>query len=257
MNRRHVAPRRVRLGQHFLVDVNVVSDIMQLLQPRPGERFVEIGPGHGALTEPLLDAGAVVHAVEIDPLLANRLGAKWPAEELVVHAADALAFDYAALAGSDLRLVGNLPYYLSTPLLFRFLEFAGTFRDMTVMLQREVAERLCAHPGTRRYGRLTVMAGARCRSELCFVVGPESFRPPPKVDSAMVRLIPYSRARIERPQAFERLVRLAFSQRRKTIGNALRTAATKQQLRAAGIDPALRAEQIPVADYLKLSELLS
>ena len=248
--------RRVSLGQHFLVDPHVVDDILQLARPQPGERFVEIGPGRGALTAPLLDAGAIVEAVEIDAVLADRLRGRWPIERMRVHLADALKFDYACLAAADLRLIGNLPYYLSTPLLFRLFEFAGVFRDMIVMLQREVAERLCALPGSRRYGRLSVMAAARCRAELCFTVGREAFRPRPKVESAVVRLVPDTRLRIANPQAFERLVRQAFSQRRKTIANALRGLASKEEIRAAGIDPALRAEKISVGEYANLAERL-
>ena len=246
--------RRTRLGQHFLHDPQVVAEILEIANPRDGQAFVEIGPGRGALTAPLLDCGAVVHAVEIDRALAARLRERWPAGRLTVHLADALEFDYAGLASSDLRLIGNLPYYLSTPLLFRLLGFAGVFRDMTLMLQREVAERLCAQPGSRRYGRLTVMAAARCRAELCFCVAPEAFRPRPRVESAVVRLVPESRFRVEHPELFERVVRQAFSQRRKTIANALRAMVSKEEIRAAGIDPGLRAEQLPVAAYLRLCE---
>ena len=246
--------RRVRLGQHFLDDPLAVAEILEIANPRDGQTFVEIGPGRGALTAPLLDCGAIVHAVEIDPALAGRLRERWPSQRLVVHLADALEFDYAGLGSRDLRLIGNLPYYLSTPLLFRLLEFAGIFRDMTLMLQREVAERLCAQPGSRRYGRLTVMAAARCRAELCFFVAPESFRPRPKVESAVVRLIPDSGFRVEHPELFERVVRQAFSQRRKTVANALRAMMSKEDIRAVGIDPGLRAEQLSVAEYLSLSE---
>ena len=193
--------RRARLGQHFLEDPLAVAEILDIANPRDGQTFVEIGPGRGALTVPLLDCGATVHAVEIDAVLAGRLRERRPDDRLVVHQADALEFDYAGLASSELRLIGNLPYYISTPLLFRLLEFAGIFRDMTLMLQREVAERLCAPPGSRRYGRLTVMAAARCRAELCFCVAPESFRPRPKVESAVVRLVPESPVSRRTPRA--------------------------------------------------------
>lgn len=248
--------RRPRLGQHFLTDASVIQQIISTAAPGAGEHFVEIGPGRGALTGPLLSAGATVHAVEIDPALAEGLRESFPHERLSVHLADAIEFDYSALKIPDLRLIGNLPYYLSTPLLFRLLESAVGFRDMTVMLQREVAERLCASPGSRRYGRLSVTAAARCRAEPCFPVAPRSFEPPPKVHSMVVRLTPDTRYRIRRPDAFERLVRQAFSQRRKTIANALRGLADKEQITTAGIDPTLRAEQIDVEAYLRLSEHL-
>jgi len=249
--------RRVSLGQHFLADPHVIDEILEIARPRPGERFVEIGPGRGAMTGPLLDAGAIVDAVEIDAALADRLRGRWPAERMTVHVADALEFDYASVAGADLRLIGNLPYYLSTPLLFRLLEFAGIFRDITVMLQREVAERLCARPGSRRYGRLTVMAASRCRPEWCLAVGREAFRPQPKVESAVVRLVPGSGLRVEAPEVFERLVRQAFSQRRKTIANALRAMASKEEIRAAGIDPSQRPEQISAAAFASLAKQLA
>ncbi len=255
--REGILPSKPKLGQHFLFDIQVIQDILEVARPQAGDHFVEIGPGRGALTAPVLGSGANVHAVEIDCVLAEKLRQDLPDAALTVHQADALQFDYSALQVSGLRLIGNLPYYISTPLLFRLLESAARFRDMTVMLQREVAERLCASPGSRRYGRLTVMAAARCRTELCFTVAPEAFRPPPRVESAVVRLIPDARHRIESPDAFDRLVRTAFSKRRKMIANALRGLADKEQIAAAGIDPAVRAEQIGVAEYLRLSELLS
>ena len=249
--------QRTRLGQHFLADASVIAEIIDTVAPGPGEHFVEIGPGTGALTGPLLAAGAVVHAVEIDPVLAEALSGRLPDERLVVHRADALEFDYAAIRMPGLRLVGNLPYYLSTPLLFRLLESAAGFSDMTVMLQREVAERLCATLGSRRYGRLSVMAAARCRAEPCFLVEPRAFEPPPKVHSMVVRLTPDSRYRPNREEVFERVVRRAFAQRRKTIANALKAVADREQIAAAGIDPASRAEQIGVEGYLRLADSLS
>ena len=253
--------RRPRLGQHFLTDASVIQEIISTAAPRAGEHFVEIGPGRGALTGPLLAAGAIVHAVEIDPALAQGLRESFPDERLNVHRADALEFDYSALKGigvpdARLRLIGNLPYYLSTPLLFRLLESAAEFLDMTVMLQREVAERLCAPPGSRRYGRLSVTAAARCRAQPCFSVAPGAFQPPPRVHSMVVRLTPDSRYRMRHADTFERIVRQAFSQRRKTIANALRGLADKEQIAAAGIDPATRAEQIDVQAYLRLSDHL-
>ena len=248
--------KHTRLGQHFLTDASVIQEIISTAAPEAGEHFVEIGPGRGALTGPLLSAGAIVHAVEIDPVLAQVLRESFPDGRLTVHRADALRFDYSALRVPGLRLIGNLPYYLSTPLLFRLLESTAGFRDLIVMLQREVAERLCAPPGSRRYGRLSVTAAARCRAEPCFSVAPRAFEPRPRVHSMVVRLTPDSRYRIRRADAFERVVRQAFSQRRKTIANALRGLADRQQIAAAGIDPAIRAEQIDVEGYLRLSERL-
>ena len=173
-----------------------------------------------------------------------------------MHQADALGFDYAALKAPGLRVIGNLPYYLSTPLLFRLLEGAAGFRDMIVMLQREVAERLCASPGSRRYGRLTVMTAVRARPDRAFRLRRDAFEPRPRVESTVVRLVPDTRIAVRRPGAFERLVRQAFSKRRKTIANALRGMAGRDRLAQAGIDPSLRAEQIDVAAYLRLSETL-
>lgn len=247
---------RARLGQHFLIDASIVHDIIETAAPRAGEHFVEIGPGTGALTGPLLAAGARVDAVEIDAAMAKALSERFSDERLTVHRADALEFDYSALGIAGLRLIGNLPYYLSTPLLFRLLESAADFTDMTVMLQREVAERLCAAAGSRRYGRLSVMAASRCRAEPGFLVPPDAFEPPPQVHSMVVRLTPDSRARPRYPDAFECLVRQAFSHRRKTIANALRGLAAKEQIAAAGIDPSLRPEQIDVQAYLRLSDHL-
>lgn len=244
---------RAPLGQHFLTDASVVRGIIKTAAPRAGEHFIEIGPGPGALTGPLLDAGARVDAIEIDAVMAEELGERFSDDRLTVHRADALKFDYAALGIAGLRLIGNLPYYLSTPLLFRLIQSAADFTDMTVMLQREVAERLCAAAGSRRYGRLSVMVAARCRAEPCFSVPPDAFEPPPQVHSMVVRLTPDARYRIRHPDAFEKVVRQAFSQRRKTIANALRGLAAKEQIAAAGIDPSLRPEQIDVQAYLRLS----
>ena len=247
---------RARLGQHFLTDASAVHDIIETAAPRPGEHFIEIGPGKGALTGPLLDAGARVDAVEIDTAMAEELRARFSDQQLTVHRADALDFDYSALGIARPRLIGNLPYYLSTPLLFRLIQRAADFADMTVMLQREVAERLCAGAGSRRYGRLSVMVAARCRAEPCFSVPPDAFEPPPRVHSTVLRLTPDVRYRIRHPDAFEQVVRQAFSQRRKTIANALRGLAAKEQIAAAGINPSLRPEQIDIQAYLRLSDHL-
>ncbi|MDJ0926815.1 MAG: 16S rRNA (adenine(1518)-N(6)/adenine(1519)-N(6))-dimethyltransferase RsmA [Gammaproteobacteria bacterium] len=248
-------PPRKRLGQHFLHDQNILDKIVRAIDPRAGEHFVEIGPGRGALTGPLLDRGVNVDAIELDRALAARLPAQFPAAALTVHQGDALKFDFTQLGTRDLRLVGNLPYNISTPLLFHFLDHSTLFRDIHVMLQKEVVERMTASAGTKAYGRLTVALAARCRIEALFVIRPGSFRPPPQVDSAFVRLVPDAArfARIDSPQLFEQIVNAAFSQRRKQLANSLRTMIGPVQLVDLGIDPSRRAETLTVEDYVQLA----
>ncbi len=252
---------RKRFGQHFLHDPAVVARILAAVDPRPGQALVEIGPGRGALTGPLLERCGRLDVVELDRDLARTLAASPEAREghLVVHAADALRFDFAALArerGSPLRVVGNLPYNISTPLLFHLLESTPAVRDLHAMLQREVVERLAAGPGDPAYGRLGVMVQFRCRVERLFGVGPGAFSPPPKVDSAVVRLVPLAkpRAPVRDETVFAEVVRRAFSARRKTLRNALAGLVDAEGFQIAGVDPGNRAERLTVEDFARLAE---
>jgi 16S rRNA (adenine1518-N6/adenine1519-N6)-dimethyltransferase len=251
---------RKRFGQHFLHDPGVIARILEAVDPRPGEALVEIGPGQGALTFPLLARCGHLVAVELDRDLAARLAGRPEAGHgLEVVEADALKLDLASLApdGRPLRLVGNLPYNVSTPLMFRFLAQAGVIRDMHFMLQKEVVDRMRAEPGSRQYGRLTVMLAAGCRVEWLFDVGPGAFRPPPKVWSSVVRLVPWAEPPfpIPDPDRFAGLVRAAFSQRRKTLRNALAGRLTTEQIRGAGVDPGARAETLPPEAFGRLAAL--
>jgi 16S rRNA (adenine1518-N6/adenine1519-N6)-dimethyltransferase len=249
---------RKRFGQHFLHDRGCIERILQALSPRPGEHLVEIGPGRGALTAGILRAAGRLDAVELDrDLIAPLTRLCAGLGELRVHAADALRFDFCRLAPprTALRLVGNLPYNVSTPLLFRLLDQARCIQDMHFLLQREVVERMGAGPGSRVYGRLSVMLQSRCRVQPLFRIGPGAFTPAPKVDSVFVRLRPYAEPvfAIRDPQAFARLVAHAFAQRRKTLRNSLRGLLSAEEMAACGVDAALRAEALPIAGFVRLA----
>ncbi|MGD9582477.1 MAG: 16S rRNA (adenine(1518)-N(6)/adenine(1519)-N(6))-dimethyltransferase RsmA [Lysobacterales bacterium] len=251
----HVA--RKRFGQNFLHDRNVIARILRSIAAAPGQRLVEIGPGQGALTYPLLDAIGDLTAIEIDRDLIALLRRDAPRHgRLHLIEADALDFDFTALAaGGRLRLVGNLPYNISSPILFHALTHAGVIEDMHFMLQKEVVERMAASHGNKDYGRLSVMLQARCQVEPLFLVPPGAFTPAPKVESAIVRLTPLPAEQIaDRPfAALDRIVRAAFGQRRKTLRNALAGVLEAEQLSTLGIDPGLRAEQVSVIDFLRLA----
>jgi 16S rRNA (adenine1518-N6/adenine1519-N6)-dimethyltransferase len=250
---------RKRFGQHFLRDPNVIRRIVAAIDPQPGEHFVEIGPGEGVLTAPLLAAGVRLDAVEIDRDLAAALSGRCPGL-LTVHTADALEFDFAALAAApgELRLAGNLPYNISTPLLFHLLATRAVFRDLHVMLQKEVGDRMAAAAGDPAYGRLSVALAARCRVERLFGVRPGSFWPPPQVDSVVLRLVPHAGnpLGIADFTTFDAVVARAFGQRRKQLGTSLRPLQPAAALRAAGIDPALRPERLPPAGFAALANAL-
>ncbi len=246
---------RKRFGQNFLHDPGVIDRIVRAIDPWPGQRLVEIGPGLGAITGPLLEAVEQMDAVELDrdlvPKLANRFG-----EHLHLHNADALKFDFSQLAnGERLRVVGNLPYNISTPLIFRLLEQSDSVQDMHFMLQKEVVDRLSAAPGGGDYGRLSVMVQQRCRVEHLFNVPPGAFHPPPKVDSAIVRLVPYPEppVPVAEPAVFARIVAKAFSQRRKTLRNTLKGELDAETIEACGIDPIRRAETLSVEEFGRLA----
>ena len=249
---------RKRFGQNFLVDDGIIQAIVNAIHPQAGETVVEIGPGLGALTRPLLARIPHLHAIELDRDIIARLQKAWPAERLTLHAGDALKFDFASL-GRDLRVVGNLPYNISTPLLFHLMEFAAHIRDMTFMLQKEVVERMVAEPSTNDYGRLSIMLQRRFHLEWLLDVPPSAFNPPPKVDSAVVRLIPKTPDEIvELDEAlFARVVTAAFSQRRKTLRNTLGSLVKPEDFAALGIDPGKRAENLAVADYEAITRRLS
>jgi 16S rRNA (adenine1518-N6/adenine1519-N6)-dimethyltransferase len=253
----HHTPRK-RFGQHFLVDAHFLSRIVDGLGLRPGDRVIEIGPGLGALTRPLLKALDHLTAIELDRDLAARLRAEFPAERLTLVEADALQVDFAAL-GRDLRLVGNLPYNISSPLLFHLLPCLPHLRDAHFMLQREVVDRMAATPGGKEYGRLTVMLQARFAIEKLFDVPPEAFDPPPKVVSAVVRLTPLGAAApaIADDTAFARVVAAAFSQRRKTLRNAWKLLLTGEEITALGIEPGARAETVAVENYARAANYVA
>ena len=250
-------PRR-RFGQNVLVSPGVIRKIVDAIAPQPGDRVVEIGPGLGALTEPLLAALDHLHVVEIDRDLIARLRRRFDAGRLTIHEGDALAFDFAAL-GPGLRVVGNLPYNISTPLLFHLADAADAVRDMHFMLQKEVVDRMVAEPGGGDYGRLSVMLQYRFDMERLFVVPPGAFQPAPQVDSAIVRLLPRpARALAARDFGrFSKLVTTAFGQRRKMLRNNLRGLADEAALLAVGIAPTARAEELSVADYVRLANSLA
>ena len=252
---------RKRFGQHFLHDRDVLQRIVAAIHPQPGERLVEIGPGLGALTVPLLAAAGELDVVELDRDLLEPLRARCAGLGMLrIHHADALTFDFAALRGDGppLRVTGNLPYNISTPLLFHLLAQAGHLRDLHFMLQKDVVERMAADPGTKDYGRLSVMLQYRCRVEPLFTVGPGAFRPPPKVWSSVVRLVPRETfaVTIRDENRFAEIVRWAFAQRRKTLRNALRDVLDVAQIEAAGVDPGARPETLSLEASAALSEAL-
>ncbi len=250
-------PPKKSLGQHFLHERGVIDKIVLAVDPKPGDRLVEIGPGQGAMTFPLLDRHGALTAIEFDRDLLEPLAATaQPHGALTLIQANVLDVDFSALAdGHLIRLVGNLPYNLSSPILFHALDHASVIQDMHFMLQREVVARMAAAPGSKVYGRLSVMLQAYCDVTALFTVGPGAFRPPPKVDSAVVRMLPRApdRIGIDDRTRFADVVRAAFGQRRKTLRNALRLVCGDDVIRNAGIDPQLRAEQLAVADFVRLA----
>ena len=252
----HVA--RKRFGQNFLVDSGIINAIIGAIDPQRGDTLVEIGPGLGAITEPLLARLDHLHVVEIDRDLIARLRKQHPSTRMTIHEGDALAFDFASI-GSDLRLVGNLPYNISTPLLFHLAEYVGIVRDMHFMLQKEVVERMVALPGESDFSRLSVMLQYRFHLEWLIDVPPESFDPPPKVQSAVVRLIPRDAAELnaKSQDKLAQVVQTAFSQRRKMLRNTLKGTLSDAGFAELGIDPTRRPEDISVADYVRIANYLT
>ena len=258
-------PAKKHLGQHFLHERGIVGKIVLAVDPQPGDRLVEIGPGQGAITFPLLEKHGSLTAIEFDrDLIAPLTAAAREFGVLTIVSGDVLDIDFTALAGGSperpekIRLVGNLPYNLSSPILFHALDHAAAIRDMHFMLQKEVVDRMAAGPGSKVYGRLSVMLQAYCAVTPLFKVPPGAFRPPPKVDSAVVRLVPRAPDSIgvaDRSH-FAHVVRAAFGQRRKTLRNALNGVADSAAIEAAGLDPGARAEQIEVAGFIRLANSL-
>ncbi len=249
---------RKRFGQNFLHDHSIIQNILSHAHPQVSEHWVEIGPGLGAITRPLLDSGVMLDVVELDRDLVVRLQRQFAGQNrLTIHSADALNFDFNVLAksGEKLRVIGNLPYNISTPLMFHLLENTGCVEDMHFMLQKEVVDRICAQPGSKKYGRLSVMMQYFCDTEWLFDVPPESFDPIPQVMSAIVRLTPHLQppVKIEDLRHFSQLVTQAFSQRRKTIRNSLKNFIAEQVIMDLGIDANLRAESISLAEFALLS----
>jgi 16S rRNA (adenine1518-N6/adenine1519-N6)-dimethyltransferase len=249
---------RKRFGQHFLHDPSAIARIVSAIAPAPGQHLVEIGPGLGAITRPVLEAVGDLDVIELDRDLIPELRAHCgEAGELRIHQADALKFDLVELAGDrQLRVIGNLPYNISTPLLFHLLLARDAIVDMHFMLQKEVVDRMVAQPGGKTYGRLSVMLQAHCEMRRLFDVKPGAFRPPPKVMSAIVRLEPHRRAAfpIPDPARFAEVVQRAFGQRRKTLRNALKGLVDPTGFEAAGVDPSARAETLPPAAFGRLAE---
>ncbi len=249
---------RKRFGQNFLQDHNVIYSILSNIQANAGDHWVEIGPGLGAITEPLLQKDISLDVVELDrdlvKVLEQRFGDK---DNFTIHSADALKFDFSALAtdGTKLRIIGNLPYNISTPLLFHLLNGTHCIEDMHFMLQKEVVDRMCAEPGSKKYGRLSVMIQYYCETELVFDVPPESFNPIPKVMSAIVKLVPHQTPPVEINAITDlnKVVTTAFSQRRKTIRNSLKKLLTEEQIIALDINPTLRAESLSLTEFARLS----
>jgi 16S rRNA (adenine1518-N6/adenine1519-N6)-dimethyltransferase len=244
-----------RFGQHFLTDRHYLERIVEAIDPRPGDAMVEIGPGTGLLTERLAPRLQHLHVVEIDRELARALRSRFPPERVTVHERDVLDFDFAALPGA-LRVVGNLPYNVSTPILFRVAAVADRLRDAVFMLQREVVERMVAAPGGEDYGRLSVMLQYRFAMAPVVRVPPGAFTPPPKVDSAVVRMAPLDarRPRARDEQRFAAVVAAAFSQRRKTLRNATRALVAPEAFERTGIDASRRGETLSVAEFIALSD---
>ena len=251
---------RKRFGQNFLHDHNIIYNILSSIEAKPDEHWVEIGPGLGALTEPLLKMGLRLDVVELDRDLVALLKDKFKDNDLQIHSADALKFDFSALAKANekLRIIGNLPYNISTPLMFHLLNNAYCIEDMHFMLQKEVVDRICAAPGSKKYGRLSVMMQYYCATELLFDVPPESFDPAPKVMSAIVRLVPHQQppVQVNDMAMLNRVVTQAFSQRRKTLRNSLKKLIDEDAIIALNIDPTLRAEALSLDDFAQLSNLL-
>ena len=252
---------RKRFGQNFLHDGAVIQQIIEAIYPQPNQNMVEIGPGLGAITREILPAVDHIHLIELDRDLIPKLKLlNLNQDKMTIHQADALKFDFSSLydGSNPLRIVGNLPYNISTPLLFHLFNSIELIEDMHFMLQKEVVQRMSAVPGNKRWGRLSVMVQYHCHVELLFHVGSGAFKPAPKVDSAIVRLIPHKTkpAVAINPEMLDKVVISAFGQRRKTLRNSLGKLISETDLKALGIDPTLRAERLSVDDFVNIANFL-
>lgn len=262
-NKTHLGHQaKKRFGQNFLHDDGVISKIVDAINPEPGENLIEIGPGLGALTEPVIDRAGAISVVELDRDLAHRLRHHpFLASKVTIYEEDALKFNFGEIASKDqpLRIFGNLPYNISTPLIFHLLTFKDSVQDMHFMLQKEVVQRMAAGENTKAYGRLSIMTQYQCQVIPVMQIGPEAFKPAPKVDSAIVRLIPHREIKnpVKDINALNQVCLAAFNQRRKTIRNSFKKLFTVEQLASLGIDASLRAENLPISDYIKLANFLT
>lgn len=252
---------RKRFGQNFLHDYSIIHHIIASIGIQPQQHIVEIGPGQGALTEPLLQQDIQLDVIELDRDLVTLLQNKFQGNTKVqLHSADALRFDFSSLVqhNEKLRIIGNLPYNISTPLLFHLLTHAHCIEDMHFMLQKEVVDRLCAKPNNHHYGRLSIMMQYYCATELLLIVPPESFYPTPQVTSAVIRLIPHPKppVQVQDIKLLNRVVTEAFGQRRKTLRNSLKKLISEDVMLALGINPNLRAENISLIEFAQLSNCL-
>lgn len=254
---------RKRFGQNFLHDTGIIRRIIRAIAPHPSDHLVEIGPGLGALTEELLDGAGALDAIELDRDLPPILRSKFFSygDKFRIFEQDAMKFDFASLCDDErpLRVVGNLPYNISTQLIFHLLSHSDNILDMHFMLQKEVVDRMAAGPGENNYGRLGIMAQYHCKVEKLFVVPPGAFNPAPKVDSAIIRLTPYKELPYEAKDVgmLENVVRTSFTMRRKTLRNNLKPLLSGDELETLGIDPSLRPERLTMADFVRISDYLS
>ncbi len=256
VNNQH-QPRK-RFGQHFLHDQATIERILAAINAQPGQNIIEIGPGKGALTIPLLTRVGEMNVVELDRDLASYLMMRCQEHGILhIHSADALKFDFSQFSMTDLRVVGNLPYNISTPFLFHLLDYTDHIKDMLFMLQREVVDRICAIPCSRNYGRLSIMLQYYYEVDQLFTIGPEVFSPPPRVDSAMIKLKPWSVPQYEQTDRliFSQIVKAAFAQRRKTLRNALKGIVSATLLSDLKIAPSTRAEALPIETFVSLVNL--
>lgn len=250
-----------RFGQNFLHNDAIISRIVDAINPEPGQNLIEIGPGLGALTEPVVERAGKLSVVELDRDLAERLRHHpFLAPNLNIHEIDALKFDFSQLSKPDapLRIFGNLPYNISTPLIFHLLSFKDKVQDMHFMLQKEVVDRMAAGPNTKAYGRLSIMCQYQCQVIPVMEIGPEAFKPAPKVDSAIVRLIPHKQIKnpVSNIETLNTVCVTAFNQRRKTIRNSFKKLLSAEQLSSLEIDPSLRPENLSIDEYIKIANYI-